>query len=79
MKWVRVGNLIWRADPYLIDAAERIRDHQWTGEFTFAAYLLAFERYGSIVGREPIGPPARTIEAAQSQCEKHAAKRKGVA
>lgn len=78
LKWKQVSRLMWRADPYLVTAAERIRDFRFTGEVTYAAYLLTLER-GSVVGSQPIGPPASTIEAAQRQAARHAARQKGAA
>jgi hypothetical protein len=78
MQWKRRGKEEWRADPYMVVAYERMRDHRWTGEFVYAAYLLQLGPQG-IKGREAIGPAAKTVEAAQRQCEIHAARQKGVA
>lgn len=74
MQWQRVSSQIWRSDPYLIESSEGLRNGRWTGEFAFCAYLLQFERR-DIVGREVIGPPARTLDAAQRQAERHAQQR----
>lgn len=74
LRWKRVASQIWRADPYLVESSEVIRDGRWTGEFVFCTYLLQFERQ-DIASREPIGPPARTIDAAQRQAERHAQQR----
>jgi len=73
-EWKRITSQIWRSDPYVIESSEEMRDRAWTGVFVFCAYLLEFER-SEIVGREPIGPRARTLDAAMRQVETHAQRR----